>query len=131
MATSPQTRMKLPCVVNYTQYSRGPDNGTDVCVCFRPGREVIKSRCNIGLRNASISPCCWWHMRSSNDWTKWTCSDCVQPSNIVPHSSNCSGYCIDGSLLLRLEIRTPDAKDEPKNCTHMATVSTKPVCKTR
>ena len=78
-----------------------------------PGNDEIKSRCSIGLRKPSIWPCCWWHMRSSSDWMKWTCSDWVQLSNIIPHSSNCSGYCGDGSLLLRREIRT---KEEPKNC---------------
>ena len=92
------------------------DNTNAVVWINKPGSDEMKSRCSIGWRKALIWSCCWWHICTNIDWTKWTCSDWVQLSNIFPHSSNCSGYCADGALLLCLEIQNPDGNDEPKNC---------------
>jgi len=64
-----------------------------------PGNAEMKSRCSIGRRNSSTSPCWWWHIRWSRRSTKCTCSDSDQPSKYSRQmrccSSMCSGRAID------------------------------------
>lgn len=62
----------------------------DVSEQCKPGSAEMKSRCSIGRRNSSTSPCWWWHMRRNSRSTKCTCSASDQLSKYSIHRICCS-----------------------------------------